>query len=60
MKIFRGRHHALPEDAIGTIYLIHLGILTHGGFITPKKVYGQVPNIQVEHASLIIGDIICV
>ena len=60
MNIFRGRHHALPEDAVGTIYVIHLGILTQGGFITPNKVYGQVPNTQIEHTSLTIGDIICI
>ena len=42
------------------IYVIHLGILTQGGFIAPDKVYGQVPNTQIEHTTLTIGDIICI
>ena len=60
LKLFRGRHYELPDDATGVIYVIHLGILVKGGFITPGKVYGQVPNIQDEHTTLTIGDIICI
>ena len=31
LKLFRGRHHEPPDDAVGVIYLIHLGILVTGG-----------------------------
>ena len=34
-------------------------ILIQGRFITPDNVYGQAPDIQEEHATLTIGDIIC-
>ena len=31
LKLFRGRHHELPDDATGVIYLIHLGVLIKEG-----------------------------
>ena len=31
LKLFRGRDHEPPEDAVGVIYLIHLGVLVKGG-----------------------------
>ena len=59
-KLFRGKDSDPPEDAIGVIYLIHLGILTKGGFVTPDTAYGQVQTKRNENTTLTLGDILCI